>query len=388
MNALQRGIINIICSALTGETLSIPKDFSLSDGALLARRHKIEALFYYGALNCGISSDEKAMRELFVSVCQNIAVSERQMHSVNEIFTAFDKAEIEYMPLKGTLLKDMYPKREMRSMGDADILIKTEQYDKIKAVMQSLRYDEILESDHELIWDNKGLCHIELHKRLIPSYNKDYYSYFGDGWRLATVKNGTRYSMTDEDQMIYLFTHFAKHYRDAGIGIKHLTDLWVYRRCKPTLDEDYIKKELSKLQLYDFYLNILNTLSVWFEGKAADEKAELITAVIFDSGVYGTGKAHILSEGLKASKSTSFVRLRKYLRLIFPKFKDLSNKYPILERHPILLPLMWVRRALNIFTKHTQVKATIDKVDKMRPGDIKSYQDSLNFVGLDFNFKE
>jgi len=50
--------------------------------------------------------------------------------------------------------------------------------------MADLGYEELYESDHELVW-NHDLMRIELHKRLIPSYNKDYYQYYGDGWQLA-----------------------------------------------------------------------------------------------------------------------------------------------------------------------------------------------------------
>ena len=129
------------------------------------------------------------------------------------------------MLLKGTLLKEMYPKKELRAMGDADILIKTEQYDKIKPIMQGLGFEERTESDHELIWRKPQLL-LELHKKLIPSYNKDYYAYFGDGWQLGKPNSNFphRFEMSDEDQMIYLFTHFAKHYRDAGIGIRPLPE--------------------------------------------------------------------------------------------------------------------------------------------------------------------
>lgn len=391
MNSLQRGVINIVYSALTGKKVPLPEDFSLSDGLEIARKHKIEVLFYYGALNCGFSQEEPLMQELFMLVCGNIAVNEQQMYAVKEIFSAFDEQKIEYLPLKGTLLKSMYPKPEMRSMSDADILIKTEQYDIIKQIMQKLGYTETNESDHELIWKKQGI-HIELHKRLIPSYNKDYYAYFGDGWQLAGIKNGTRYSMTDEDQMIYLFTHFAKHYRDAGIGIKHMTDLWVYRKIKPQLDEKYMKKELTALQLYEFYVNIINTLSVWFEGREADEKTDFITEVIFNSGVYGTSETHILSEAVKISKSTKSaksVKSKKYIDLLFPQYKIMCKKFPFLSKAPFLLPIMWIYRIITgAAVKREDIKAVIDTVEQMRAEDVNSYQDALNYVGLDFNFKE
>ena len=58
--------------------------------------------------------------------------------------------------------------------------------------------------------------------------------------------------MTPEDEFIYLFTHFAKHYRDGGIGCRYVVDLWVFLRNNPTMDPEKIKRELDKLQLREF----------------------------------------------------------------------------------------------------------------------------------------
>ena len=140
---------------------------------------------------------------------------------------------------------------------------------------------------------------IELHKRLIPSYNKDYYAVFGDGWQLGKICTGTRYAMTDEDQMVYQLVHFAKHYRDGGIGLRHMVDLHLLRRSKPDMNEEEIAKSLEALQLLDFYKNIFHTLDVWFAGKQADNISELITQTVFGTGLFGTKQNHILSEGVK-----------------------------------------------------------------------------------------
>ena len=187
----------------------------------------------------------------------------------NAIFDELIENKIRYMPLKGSVLKLLYPKPEMRTMSDIDILIRTEQYAKIKKIMRALGYREGTESDHELHWSKLDV-HIELHKCLIPSYNEDYYVYFGDGWQRARLcaAGSSRYQMTPEDEFIYLFCHFAKHYRDGGIGIKHLADLWVYRRHYPNLDEAYLRAELEKLSLAVFYDNITATCAFWFEAAA------------------------------------------------------------------------------------------------------------------------
>ncbi len=391
MERFQKDMIGIVKAALLNEKYTLPEDFDFDSALKLAKKHGIIVMFYYGLLNCGVDESLPIMQQLFMITCQNVAVSERQMYAVREILAEFDKANIDYMPLKGTLLKSLYRKPEMRSMGDADILIKTEQHPEIEPIMSGLGFTPVVESNHEFIWKKPGV-NIELHKRLIPSYNKDYYAYFGDGWRLAKVKEGTRYSMTDEDQMIYLFTHYAKHYRDAGIGIRHIVDLWVYRKNKPFLDEEYIKKELERLKLFDFYTNTNKTLAVWFEGKEEDGVSDFITRIIFNSGVYGTREAKILSEAVKLSKShgsAENVQKSKYIRLIFPKFTDMSQKYTVLKKAPYLLPFFWVGRIFSVLLfKRDKIKYHQENVNKMNQENIDSYQNALNYVGLDFNFKE
>ena len=391
MDKLQKVVLNVIKAALKQQESQLNDNFDFDKVFSIAKKHQITVMVYYGLINCGVDSNSPVMQKLFMHTCQNVAVSGQQMYAIDQIFSAFDENQIDYMPLKGTLLKQLYPKPEMRSMGDADILIKEEQYKSIKPIMEKLGYSERVESNHELIWNKKG-SYIELHKRLIPSYNKDYFAYYGDGWQLAKVKDGTRFSMTDEDQMIYLFTHFAKHYRDAGIGLRHILDLWVYRNSKPDLDEDYIMTELQKLQLYDFYDNIVKTLAVWFDGAGSNEITDFITNVIFSSGVYGKENVLNISQALKSSKATKsikFIKIKKVFKSVFIPYKRMCVKYPFLEKLPFLLPIMWIVRTFHIILfKSKKLEQYNISMNEISQTAIDNYQYGLNLVGLDFNFKE
>lgn len=391
MNNLYKDFITVIKNSILGKQFVLSDSFDMESAFKLAKRHSVVPLFYYGLNNSNIEKDNQYLQDLFMLTCKHISVSEHQMFEIEKLFNAFDEEKIDYMPLKGALLKKMYPKPEMRTMGDADILIKTEQYEKIKQVVEALGYEEITESDHEFIWNKTGL-HLELHKRLIPSYNKDYYSYFGDGWNLAKLCDKTRYSMTAEDQMIYIFTHFAKHYRDAGIGIKHLVDIWVYRFANKNLDENYIIAELKKLQLDVFYKNILDTVDVWFNDGVSSEITDLITEVIFDSGVYGTHEAHVLSAALKEKHNEGTAkkaRSKTILNRVFLPYKSMCSRYPILLKMPILLPLMWVVRWIEaVLFRRKNIGSNLEDLSIATAQNIDGYQSKLNFVGLDFNFKQ
>ena len=256
--------------------------------------------------------------------------------------------------------------------------------------MQRLGFYEELESNHEFVW-TKDTVTVELHKRLIPSYNNDYNAYFGEGWGRAHLaqENGCRYELSREDEFIYLFTHLCKHYRDSGIGIKHFLDIWVFRNVYKELDEAYLETEFRKLKVYEFYQNVLQTLAVWFDGAPETEKTEFITGFVFSSGSFGRREISILSSELKQQKNGKTVKEMKSDRIrraIFVPWDVMCNLYPVLTKAPILLPFIWVYHCcVRLFNrkkwkKYSQEKQII-KEDK-----IEMYHQALNYVGLDYNF--
>lgn len=386
MNTIQRGITTLLRSAITGEKLPLPEDFYLADVLTEVNRHSIATLVYEGAVNCGIDKNTPEMQKLFQVYLKMLMTSEGQMREVARLFAAFDEAGIDYMPLKGCNMKALYPKPELRAMGDADILIRLEQYEKIKPIMLELGYAEGVESDHEFVWRNRGLF-LELHKRLIPSYNKDFYAYFGDGWRLAKPESGTRYAMPLEDEFVYLFTHFAKHYRDGGIGCRHVLDLWMFLRSHPDLDEIRLNVELNKLKLGEFYGNLRRLMAVWFGDAPADEKTDYLTAFIFASGNWGDAQVHLLSQTVKHTKNTGMTgRTQYFWSHLFPSAAALSQGYPILKKHPWVLPFVWVIRLFRKMFDRKAIARTEANLKALDQSKVDERQKMLNYVGLDYNF--
>ena len=61
MNDLQKGILTLVRSAITGEKLPLPAGFRLEEADRLIRDHSLLPLAYQGAYNCGISPKEPLM---------------------------------------------------------------------------------------------------------------------------------------------------------------------------------------------------------------------------------------------------------------------------------------------------------------------------------------
>jgi hypothetical protein len=247
------------------------------------------------------------------------------------------------------------------------------------------------ESDHEYNWKTMTGLQIELHKRLIPSYNEDYYAYYGDGWRLTRTVEGCsyRYEMSPEDTFVYLFTHFAKHYRDQGVGIKYALDFFVFLRHYESLDIKRAEREMKRLQLYDFYRNVMRMLRVWFEGEPSDDVTDLLTDKLFFDGVFGNAELNAVSEGLKMSKSTKSYRVKKVFQMMFPPYRTMRIKYPVLNTWAILMPIFWIVRLFDVvFIHRDRVRKQKDRLDRMSDERVEQYRQQLNFVGLDYNFGE
>ena len=385
-------IIALTRSALKGEKYEHDREFPYDFILKVATLHQMYSMLYAGALNLGADKNVPQMKALFDRVCKSIIVSDRQLHQINRILDAFENNGIDHIPLKGIILKSMYPEAHMRLMGDADILIRLDQIDECDRVMAELGFEKGPESDHELIYNHRDLF-VELHKRTIPSYNKDYYAYFGDGWEKAIKCDSTksRYTYNSEDEFIFIFTHFAKHYRDSGIGFRHLCDIWVYLNKRPNLNDDYMKSEMQKLCLYDFYLNIRDALTYCFEDGELTEKAEFILKNIFSGGAYGTSEASRLSDAVKMSKGKT-VRgawLKKVIKIACPPYKTMTERYSALKKVPILLPVFWVVNWVEILLfRRKNIKKRTDEIRALSVDKIENYQQGLNYVGLDFNFEE
>ena len=392
MNSFRRDFIALIFAALTGKKQTLSDSFDIAAGLDLAKHHSIIALYYRGIELCGIQIPAKLKSCFSEEYCKALFASEQQLYELNILFKHFEEAQIRYLPLKGTVLKSMYPSTELRSMGDADILICLEQYPAVQKIMEKLGYRLLEETDHELIW-KKGCLMVELHKCIMTQENRDYYRYFGQGWERAVPHDGSsRYDFSNEDFYIYVFVHLTKHYRISGIGIKHMLDIWICRKAFPDLDQNYVDQELKKMHLEDFHKNVLHTLEVWFSGGESDYKTNLITQMIFSSGEYGTKEMSNINYILRdtaTSGSISHSKFNRTWKIMFLPYKLMCQKYRWLKKLPFLLPAGWVIRWVDIlFFKRSEFKKYRSALKKIDRDSVDAHRLALAAVGISFDFEE
>ena len=390
MKPLYEGLLMLLRSAVTGDKMSLPEEFSLEEADGLIKKQSLLTLAYRGAYQCGISTKTELMEQYKQLYFRHMMQSEQQMRALERIFAAFEANGIDYLPLKGSKLKSLYPQPELRLMGDADILIRLEQYEKIKPIMESLGFTEEHESPYDLCWRNSAL-YVELHKRLFGPNQMDLCSYFGIGWERALPECGFRWTLSREDEFVYIFSHMAKHFRFCGIGARQIVDLYVYRKAYPEMDESKIEMTMAKVGLLEFYRNIRHLLRVWFEGEQSNPVCECITDFVFHSGNFGTTQNKLYAEELlKANKSGTIrnAKWKSFWQTLFPPLSDMQLSYNVLYKHPVLLPLFWVIRWFDVLIhRRKNIGQKMRIIHNMDDEKVENHRQLMEFMGLRYDYE-
>lgn len=384
MTSLQKGVLTLIKSALTGRPLTLPQDFSLEEAKKVIINHQIVGLATEGAALCGLDKNTPAMQELFLRAYRLLAYSEKQAKALRQLLEEFSWQGIGHLCVKGSVLKSLYPRPELRVMGDADILIRKEQYAAITSIMTSQGFALEEETENVYAWKNPHL-QVELHETLLDSTEQEY-DYYKDLWDRAEKLAEHSYGLSKEEEYVFTFVHYTKHYRHGGIGLRQLTDLWLCRQ-KWTMDMGKVEKALRQLGLLAFWENTCRMLETWFADGPADEVTDFMTCYIFDAGSWGSAQQAAAATALYKIRKTGSgkkARISLFFSSLFPGISWMRRRYPVLNKAPVLLPVMWpVRWVDAALFRRKNIQAVRNKFTDSADEKVEQFRQTLEMVGLE-----
>lgn len=383
------GVLTLLRSALNGESLTVPHDFDWEQANQSFFQHHLVGLAFRGAMNCGISKTSPGFCQLTALFCKQIQEQRKQMQELQDVYDLLEEQAIDYIPLKGAVLKELYPQEEMRFMGDADLLIKIDQYPRIQKLLSQRGMQCHGRTDHHFEWQGENLA-LELHISLMLSSDLVWFDYYRNIWEKALLSgHGNQYRLSAEDHFIYLVAHFAKHFCYGGITAKPLCDFWLYRRKYPHMDEDYLCRELEKLRLLPFYRKLMQLMQVWFAGAQPTPADEQLTRMILKGGIMGEEESAAAMNVLRSRKDVhtgSESKARAILLRAFPPFSAMVRRYRFLEAYPLLLPVAWLLRVGSIVRKPDKIRRNIQVTKYIREDSQKlagELQAGLELAGLE-----
>jgi len=320
----------------------------------LAVHHHISNMVYRGISQLGRASQPKSdIMELFKMDYKKGMAREATQHiTIEKVLQVFEDNQIECMPVKGYLLKYLYPRPDMRVMADIDILFKDENTSEVKDLLTGLGFELKSAVGNQDVYYKKPFMNIEMHRSLVIA-ESPYYEYFGQVWDRAKLKDGSQYvyELSKEDFFIYIMAHLAKHYMLAGTGIRSVIDIWLYKeRYKNEMNWEYTNAELDKIDLLTFTKNICGLGDVWFGGAKSDDLYKEMGEFIISGGVYGLmqrAQLATLINNAGPAKNITQGKYRYIMQLLFLKPANMKIIYPVLNKHPFLLPFFWLHRGIK-----------------------------------------
>ncbi len=349
MNTVESTVYLVGCAVKN--TIPSPekiKTMNLKEVYAFASKHMMLSTVALALKSAGYIDDKTEMA-IYAAINRGIQFS----CALNEVVGELERSGVWYAPLKGIIIKDLYPNSYMREMADHDILIDEFQREKVKEIMERKGYiAQFYDVHNEDVYIKKPFLNFEMHTDLFKSYeNRRIYEYY-HGIKTKLIKDEYThfgYHLTDDDFYLYMISHEYMHYTGGGTGLRSVMDTYVYLKNK-SLHLSYIEKEAKKLGIDRFEkANRELALHLFDDGVLSEEENAMLQYMI-GSGAFGTTDNMIRNSvknqgnGIKGKLTYIISRITIPVMRSNPQYKVFERKYPYFYKHKILLPVLPVYR--------------------------------------------
>lgn len=282
------------------------------------------------------------------------------------ILHQLEAEQIWHMPLKGSILKDWYPKPGMREMADNDILFDPAKRERVRDIFLSRGYKAVFfqEGIHDE-YEKPPIYHFEMHVSLFSQYYSELFEQYANIKEKLLPVDGTAYqfAFSPEDFYVFVLAHAYKHYSARGTGVRTLADIYVMnRRLGGVMNPSETAQKLARLGIAEYEQRSRALAEKLFSvarplpeiGLTQDEAAML--QYYCTSSAYGTIDnffANQLHQFQGASAGvTRWTKIKYCCARLFPGRSFCKEGYPFVYKHPWLLPFFWVWRIVDRVVIH------------------------------------
>ena len=270
----------------------------------------------------------------------------------------FAEHGIWYMPLKGSILKDWYPKFGMREMADNDILFDAAGRKQVREIFQNRSYKTVSfrKGNHD-VYEKAPIYNFEMHVSLFHGTYKELTEQYENVKERLLPVDGTAYqfAFTPEDFYVFVLAHAYKHYSHSGTGIRTLADIYVMNRhLGGIMNRDEVEQKLTQLGIaeYEQHSRVLaeklfSAVRPLAETELTEDEKEMLLYYC-DATTYGTVGNSVNNRLHELQENSEDITLRTKLKYccvrLFPGREFCKYAYPFVYRHPWTMPFFWVWR--------------------------------------------
>lgn len=304
-------------------------------------------------------------------------------YETERISRALSDAEIEHIPLKGAVIRELYPERWMRTSCDIDVLVKAERLEEAAdALCEKLGYTrENGKNYHELSLYSSSGFHLELHHSIMekmPCADK----VLARAWDYAAPCGDSRFAFRAEYLMFHIIAHAAYHFLGGGCGVRTVLDIHFLQKSLK-YDKAVLNELLRESRLDKFAETLLSLSEFWFGSGEGSDTAREMGEYIVSGGAYGNFEQHIANLRTKNEKN-GYVLSR-----IFLPYESLKILYPRLEGRRAMTPVYQAKRWFKLFdkSKRNKIAREMRANSCLDTDEIEKTRIFLERLGLDKNME-
>lgn len=368
----------LLSSVLNGaESVAMPEGMTLEGLYAYQNEQDVTNMAYVALQKLGFSAGQ--LKEFQEDYKLNMLREARFELGGQQVFDAFEKAEINFLPLKGAILKNYYPNPALRTFTDIDIYVGKD-FEKAEKVLFELGYEKTgFDGHNDVGYSKKPSLHIELHKELFPD-DYDFEGYFDEPFKHTDLKDGYKYYhlYKTDDFFIHVLCHLYKHFTFGGCGLRQYLDIYVMTK-KMELDMDYIRSELKSFGMEGFLDTTLKLDRFFFDGEKPDDELIEIAEFVFNNSTFGNAENRLVLDYDKQNgeKRTLWGNITYFMDRWQLKYSQMIPRYKILKFLPFLLPFCWIHKLLTaLLFRRNALKSSFDDVGKMN----SDFSDYVNHI--------
>lgn len=292
---------------------------------------------------------------------------EQIQYEFEQICSVLEEERIPFVPLKGSVIRNLYPQPWMRTSCDIDVLVKKKDLSlAIGGIVRNLNYTKKDTGSHDVDLFAENGVHLELHYKLASSRDV-WRNILEKVWDYTENYTGYRYLLTQEMFYFYHIAHMAGHFRFGGCGVRSFLDLYLMRKYNQ-YDERILAGLLKEGGLASFNNAVVKVADCWFGGGERTELVVEIESYVLYAGMYGDMQNRVAVAKIENGGKWKFLFFR-----IFLPYEKLKFQYPKLQKWPILYPFYVVKRWFKLLRKDSR-KKSLKELKEATQGDTKKQE--------------
>ena len=334
--------------------IQILSDFIHEKKSMIPDELNMDELMRYGKLHemMGIIYHQTGLPQFQTAFFYTMYTSKNRRRLLDELTAEFD---FPWFLVKGTEVAELYPIPELRTMGDCDIVIHSQDREVAHGIFLKQGFENKSKYPDREWQYYKMNMEFELHDHLIYTENVNNPKqeiFFNNFWKYVSDNK-----LDWNFHFLYLVSHLRKHFMNEGVGFRPFVDLTIIIN-RVDLDWDWIEEYAEKTELRSFLRTVLAFCSRWFQIEVPigiteldEDFYEVSTRRIFENGIFGynnedNGQSDMINLYRKRGRLGAFDCVVKE---IFIPYRLLSNvpKYSFVKGRPYLTSVAWIYRIFS-----------------------------------------